>query len=80
MRFSAAPWKPQKKYRLKIAENGVWQLFSSPDFGQKEPYLLQNIATYLLKDYDFDNIASIVILIGLIATKLKKNSKKVLFP
>ena len=32
-------------------------------FGLKEPYFLPNIATNLIKDYDFANIGSIDILI-----------------
>ena len=62
MRFSAAQWKPQKKYSLKIAENGFWQLFSSP-LWNKRAIFFAKYCNKPVKDYDFANIASIDILI-----------------
>ena len=52
---------------FKIFKNSIKQIlttfFLPTIFCTKRPYFLPNIATNLLKDYDFANIASINILI-----------------
>ena len=55
----AGPLRPYPPPEL----NGSQNFFLPTIFGLKESYFLPNIATNLLKDYDFANIARIDILI-----------------